>query len=306
MDKINKGVVFSNDIKLILKGKNSLKYSFNKNGIIIPDDSFIDNLREEFKKIVKKAYGTDITIVSENDMKAYMNSYIDKFNSYPIVSMDDIYVKCDYREVYPLDCTRLSGTNKMISRLNPLDPNGVKKQIIELSNIFKKQGTKEIILLDDVIYSGSVIKYISDLFLKEGITVIGAIAGISSEEGYEMYSKLPLKVNCGLLMSKDVIDEICERDFYYGIPQSGMAVIIDGKVYKSPYVLPFGDPVARASVPEENSGYLSNECIGLGLELWKEMQRLSGREIMNYELPERILNTDYNEGVVKTLKKVLK
>jgi hypothetical protein len=27
---------------------------------------------------------------------------------------------------------------------------------------------------------------------------------------------------------------------------------------------------------------------------------------MNYELPERILNTDYNEGVVKTLKKVLK
>jgi hypothetical protein len=28
--------------------------------------------------------------------------------------------------------------------------------------------------------------------------------------------------------------------------------------------------------------------------------------IMNYELPERILNTDINESVVKTLKKELK
>ena len=38
---------------------------------------------------------------------------------------------------------------------------------------------------------------------------------------------------------------------------------------------------------------------------WEETQRLSNKMIMNYELPERILNTDINESVVKTLKKEL-
>ena len=161
-------------------------------------------------------------------------------------------------------------------------------------------------LLDDVIFSGSVIEYISKLFKENGIDVVGAIAAISSIDGYTMFNNLKEKVNCGYLMGKDVIDEICERDFYYGIAQSGMARLVDGKVYKAPYFMPFGDPVARASVPTDRKEYFSTMCVNLSLDLWEEIEKLSKREIMNNELPERILNTDYDEGVIKTLRKVLK
>ena len=307
MEEIKKGVVFSNDINLILNGRNSLNFKYNENGIIVPTDSFIRDLRDDFKKISKRTYGDDVVIVDEYAMSYYMNMFTDKFKEkYPIVSMDDIYVNCDNKRVFSLDCTRMSGSKEMVPRSNPLDTDGVRRQIESLSEIFKSQNEKEIMLLDDVIFSGSVIEYISNIFKENGIDVVGAIAAISSLEGYEKFNGLKEKVNCGYLMGKDVLDEICERDFYYGVAQSGMARIVDGKVYKAPYFMPFGDPVARASVPDDRKEYFSMMCINLSLDLWEEIERLSKREIMNNELPERILNTDYNEGVVKTLRKVLK
>jgi hypothetical protein len=307
MEEIKKGVVFSNDINLILNGKNSLNYKYNEKGIIVPTDSFIRDLRDDFKKISKRTYGDDVVIIDEYAMSYYMNMFLDKFKEkYPIVSMDDIYVTCDNKRVFSLDCTRMSGSKDMVPRSNPLDKDGVRKQIEKLAEIFKSQNEKEIMLLDDVIFSGSVIEYISKIFKENGIDVVGAIAAISSIDGYTMFNGLKEKVNCGYLMEKDVLDEICERDFYYGIAQSGMARLVDGKVYKAPYFMPFGDPVARASVPLDRKEYFSTMCVNLSLDLWEEIERLSKREIMNNELPERILNTDYNEGVVKTLRKVLK
>ncbi len=307
MEEIKKGVVFSNDINLILNGKNSLNYKYNEKGIIVPTDSFIRDLRDDFKKISKRTYGDDVVIIDEYAMSYYMNMFLDKFKEkYPIVSMDDIYVTCDNKRVFSLDCTRMSGSKDMVPRSNPLDKDGVRKQIETLAEIFKSQNEKEIMLLDDVIFSGSVIEYISKIFKENGIDVVGAIAAISSIDGYTMFNGLKEKVNCGYLMEKDVLDEICERDFYYGIAQSGMARLVDGKVYKAPYFMPFGDPVARASVPLDRKEYFSTMCVNLSLDLWEEIERLSKREIMNNELPERILNTDYNEGVVKTLRKVLK
>lgn len=307
MEEIKKGVVFSNDINLILNGKNSLNYNYKENGIIIPMDNFIRDLRDDFKRISKRTYGDDVVIIDEYAMSYYMNMFTDKYKEkYPIVSMDDIYVTCDNERVFRLDCTRMSGSKDMVPRSNPLDKNGVRKQIEELANIFKSQNEKEIMLLDDVIFSGSVIDYISKIFKENDIDVVGAIAAISSIDGYTMFNNLKEKVNCGYLMREDVIDEICERDFYYGVAQSGMARVVDGVVYKAPYFMPFGDPVARASVPENRKEYFSTMCVNLSLDLWEEIERLSKREIMNYELPERILNTDYNEGVVKTLRKVLK
>ena len=307
MEEIKKGVVFSNDINLILNGKNSLNYQYSDKGIIVPTDSFIRELRDDFKRISKRTYGDDVVIIDEYSMSYYMNMFLDKYkDKYPIVSMDDIYVTCDNKRVFSLDCTRMSGSKDMVPRANPLDKDGVRKQILKLAETFISQNEKEIMLLDDVIFSGSVIEYISKLFKENGIDVVGAIAAISSIDGYTMFNNLKEKVNCGYLMGKDVIDEICERDFYYGIAQSGMARLVDGKVYKAPYFMPFGDPVARASVPTDRKEYFSTMCVNLSLDLWEEIEKLSKREIMNNELPERILNTDYDEGVIKTLRKVLK
>ena len=54
MEEIKKGIVFSNDIEYILKGNNALKFSYENNEIMIPNSSFILQLRENFRSDVKK------------------------------------------------------------------------------------------------------------------------------------------------------------------------------------------------------------------------------------------------------------
>ena len=306
MEIIKNGVVFSNDINLIMQGKNALKFKYQDNGLIVPDKSFITDLREDFKKDSIKAYGEEVTIVSEEEMTYYMNKFIDTYKGYlPIVSMDEIYVDCDNKTIFSLDCTRMTGQKKLVSRLNPLDVNGVANQVEKLSKLFKRCDANEIILADDVVYSGSVIDQISQLFSEEDVNVVGVVAAISSEEAYERFNKqMKYGLQCGYLMKKEVTDEICERDFYFGIAQSGMSKVINGKVYKAPYFRPFGDPIERASVPKENAQSFSSGCVNRSLLLMEEMERKSNKTILMRDLPEPILNTNPDDEVVKVLRKV--
>lgn len=306
MEKINNGVVFSNDIDLILKGKNALKFNYIDNGLIIPDKNFIDSLRDDFKIESKRAYSTDIVIVSEEEMIYYMNKYIDIYRGYlPIVSMDEIYIDCDNKNIFSLDSTRMSGQEELVSRLNPFDKEDVINQVRRLTKLFKSFGIDEIILADDVVFSGSVITQVSNLFASLGIKVVGVVAAISTEDAYKKFNKeMKYGLQCGYLMSEDVLDEICERDFYFGIAQSGMFKCIDGLFYKAPYFLPFGDPVARASVSEDRALMFSMGCINRSLMLWEEIEKNSKKTILMSDLPEMVLNTNKNDEVVKILRRV--
>lgn len=81
MKKINEGIVYSNDIYLILNGYNNLDFTYN--GIVIPSKSFIEDLRKDFKKQVDQIF-TKTTIISEEDMVLSMiNSIKDVLGIYP-------------------------------------------------------------------------------------------------------------------------------------------------------------------------------------------------------------------------------
>ena len=64
MKKINKGIVFSEDIKRILNGINAFDYRYS----FIPNDSVLDTVRMDFKKDVKKIFNGNVTIISEEEM----------------------------------------------------------------------------------------------------------------------------------------------------------------------------------------------------------------------------------------------
>ena len=68
MEEIKKGIVFSNDIEYILKGNNALKFSYENNGIMIPNSSFILQLRENFRSDVKKIFNNQVVILTEEEM----------------------------------------------------------------------------------------------------------------------------------------------------------------------------------------------------------------------------------------------
>ena len=165
-------------------------------------------------------------------------------------------------------------------------------------------GTREIVLSDDVVFSGSVLKTVMNKFFENGISVVGIRSCIATRQGYDYFNRnLPLGLKCGVLLSSDVIDQICERDFYYGIVGSGISVKEDGRIKKAPYFLPYGEPCERASIPRDQEKYFSGDCIYRSLRLWEEMERLNKREILVSELPEEITYSGDGGSIVKTLKK---
>lgn len=68
MEKIKKGIVFSNDIEWILKGNNALKFSYENNGMIIPESGFILKLRENFRSDVRRIFNDQVVILTEEEM----------------------------------------------------------------------------------------------------------------------------------------------------------------------------------------------------------------------------------------------
>ena len=218
----------------------------------------------------------------------------------PIVTLDKIYLESDEENIYFLDCTRINGSNEIISRKSE----NLDSQIKRIVNSLPK---KEIILADDVVFSGSVLRNIIKRFSEYGIQVVRVISSICSYEGYEYFNR---NLKCGLktkfLMSSDVIDQICERDFYFGIVGSGIMIPVDNGMCKAPYFKPYGNPNERASIPLEYEDFFSRGCLDRSLYLWEEMDNLRGVQTKMFELPEKIIYTKEDDDIVKTLKKEIK
>lgn len=218
----------------------------------------------------------------------------------PIVSLDKIYINPDEKNIYFLDCTRVDQSNEIISRKKE----NLDTQIQELSS---KLNGKNIILADDVVFSGNVLKKIIEKFEQLNINVVGIISSICTEEAYIYFSKtLKYGIRTQFILGKDVIDQICERDFYFGIAGSGIMMNTNNGLYKAPYFIPYGNPYERASIPKEFEREFSKGCLNRSIYLWEEIEKLKRAKVLIKELPERIINTNSDEEVVKTLKKELK
>lgn len=300
METIRGGIVFSNDINRILNGKNALDFSYKQIGI--PESSVIEAVRLDFKKSVCRIFDGNVRIVSELEMvSSMMEAMNDVYGKYPIITLDKIYVSVDDQNLIFLDCTRLDGSKDLVSRNNVNNDQNVDNQIDMISKKLKEQGQRKIILVDDVVFSGTVLRTVTKKFLEKGIAVMGIRSAISTIESYEFFnSVLPFGLKCGYVMEKDVIDQICERDFYFGVAQSGISIKTqNGVVYKAPYFTPFGDPVERASIPSEQEIYFSDGCIKRSIALWRSLNKT----IYVKELPETIMNAPLEEPVVKVLER---
>lgn len=84
MKKIKDGIVFSYDIKRILEGYNALNFNYSKEGMMIPDDGYLNNIRYDFSKDTSRIFRGKSTIVSEDDMLEYLDTAIsDVYGRYP-------------------------------------------------------------------------------------------------------------------------------------------------------------------------------------------------------------------------------
>ena len=86
MKKVESGIVFSNDIERILKGNNALNYSYEKNGLILPEKGLIKKLRDDFKKDTNLIFNGQSIIIEEDEMMSSMQE-----------SISDVYGRVPHR-----------------------------------------------------------------------------------------------------------------------------------------------------------------------------------------------------------------
>lgn len=220
--------------------------------------------------------------------------------SIPIVSLDKIYIRPDENNIYFLDCTRVEGSGEIISRkVETLD-----EQVKRLSETIEGN---EIILADDVVFSGSVLRNIINRFNKLGVKVVGVISSICTTNAYRYFNeRLKYGIRTNYILGDEVIDQICERDFYFGIVGSGIMVEMDNKLCKAPYFKPYGNPCERASIPKEEELSFSRGCLYRNIYLWEEVEKLKQGKVLMKDLPERIVNTTQDQEVVKVLRMEMK
>lgn len=141
----------------------------------------------------------------------------------------------------------------------------------DLKTQFELMEKGDYVLLDDVIFTG---EGAHELILKGrelGRNIGKVIACVSVGVGEKKLSEIGVKVE-SLYHFKNVIDEVCLRDFIPGLPYSGRPLVTQaGDYLYVPYLLPWGDPNSRISVPKENEIEFSIDCLNLSIEFWSEV-----------------------------------
>lgn len=215
----------------------------------------------------------------------------------PIVTLDKLFIKTDEKDIYFLDCTRINGSNEIIARQS-------ESLTMQIQRLVNSLNDKEVILADDVVFSGEVLKNIINRFNILGIKVVGIISSICTRRAFIYFNNnLKYGIRTNYILEDCVIDQICERDFYFGIAGSGIMINTNKGFYKAPYFEPYGNPYERASIPKEYANRFSKGCLERSIYLWEEIEKLKKSVILMNELPERIINTESKQEVVKTLRK---
>lgn len=73
MKELENKIVFSEDINLIMKGRNAFNFNYEDNNISVPSESFIKDLRINFEEIIQKIFDKNYYIVKEDEAFNYLN-----------------------------------------------------------------------------------------------------------------------------------------------------------------------------------------------------------------------------------------
>ncbi len=286
---LEKPYVVSADVRLLLSPW------ANERGFILPGGDFFSDLRSAFTNRMGNMF-PGFELVSEEVLSEGIQAMVDAAGVFP-VSLDRVYFNAPFR----LDVTRVIGSDGESMGLGRRsDSPYLLSQFREL----RGKGIVQVALVDDVIFTGHLIARVSDLLGKMGIAVPYVFAGIGVGEGVDKLSSLGMQVVC-VKRYAEVIDEICERDFYPGVPMSGRRVYVDGNI-GAPYILPFGDPVSWASIPAESQVAFSRFAIGQSIRLFSAIENASGRAVTCADIERKVVGLPQDDTrFVEALQSVL-
>jgi len=296
-----KPYVISEDIDILLQ-----KWA-KRHGFKIPEDSFFKDLRKKHQKKLEEIFGKDnVDIISAKELRTGMERFV-RQTGLPFVSIDQVYIPTN---------PAIEVTRVVDGKLNDcgIAPRFGSPALQEQLLIVKRK-FKEIALIDDVIFSGKVITEIIRSLEKIGVKVPTIIAGITTSQGYKTLKENKNVEILTVRYYQELIDQICERDFYPGVPLCGRSLTgmpIDVGI---PYLLPFTIDLKGkshlknwASIPEKDQKEFSEFCLKQTIRLWEEIEKHSQKIVRCCDL-ERIplgFHSYYKSRFVDCLKICLK
>ncbi|MFH0806358.1 MAG: hypothetical protein V1885_01385, partial [Candidatus Brennerbacteria bacterium] len=191
-----------------------------------------------------------------------------------------------------LEVTRLTGEDMKSTGQGSRNADSIEAQL----NFLKNAVEGPITLVDDVLFSGDSVCDLIRMIQTSGIEIERVFAGISThgaaQKIHERYPKISMF--SALHFSHEVIDEICERDFYAGVPFSGRLIGNNGIAHVPerglPYFQPFADKAHAkewSSVPLEHVEEWSHFCRMQSIVLWVAIEEYSKRKVLCNDLSRR-------------------
>lgn len=267
-----KPYVVSADIGFLLQ-EWALKKGFSVPVHIIPQ------VRAEFISVMGRFFPY-FDFVPEEELKEGIKNLVLSSGLAP-VSLDRVY----FQEAIHLDITRIvdGDRNDQGFGNRPNTP----RLLSQIRNI-KEAGLKEVVLIDDVVFTGNLLERVIHCFSKVGIKVPLICVGIGVEKGIRRINHSRRKASC-VRVYEDVTDEVCERDFYPGVPFSGRLLKGNENV-GVPYLFPFGNPGKWASIPKFWQNSFSDFCIRQTISLFEAIEECSQREVMCSEAGRYVIS----------------
>jgi len=282
--------VISEDIDIVLGSW------CEKQGFCLPGIYFFYELRQEMHDYLESIFGQgNVDMVSAAELIVGITEFVKK-PSINIVSIDRVY--------FPTQpAIEINRTVDLSLKDNGLGPRFGFEPIQMQTEKIAKRCPLEIVLVDDVIFSGNGISDIIDLLNTYNIQVQSVITGIAIGNGLEHLKQKKIEVQC-VKFYPEVIDEICERDFYPGLPMSGRLVVGMNANIGASYLLPFGKPEEWASIPPEHTKKFSIFCLQQSIKLWQEVEKTSNQYVLISDLDRQPLGiTNKSMRITEALKK---
>lgn len=260
---------------------------------------FFETIRKGFAYALTTALSEEdakLVILPRNDICSAMADMVGEAKDQLqclAVTLDRVYSPED---VHLLDMTRLVCHNgETWVDLGKGTRPGVKlvrEQVLEIAARVRGDG---IILIDDGIWTKGTLDLVAKMFVEYGIYVRGMVVAIQILPDAQELEELTTPIWKMLEIPKaEILDWVCERDFFPGTPFSGKAI---GRIHTqtgelvpeygnvaASYLLGFGD-TGWASLPEEKVVDFSIACLDLTIAIFTEIEKKNERSLTVRDLP---------------------
>lgn len=255
-------------------------------GFTPPSNQFFEDLRGRFVAHMSGIF-THFELLPEAVLIEETKRLCQSVNGTPIISLDRVYSQGTHWFDVTRAITSDGDDHGLAAR------HGSPSMEDQLANLAQSiQG--ECVLVDDVIFSGKVAVDVASALSKHGINVSTILATVGIAEGVSHIESAGMMVDC-VYHYPEVIDQVCERDFYPGVPLSGrLHHGVEGA--SSPYVLPFGLPGRWASIPESAEADFSRFCLEQTIALFTEVERVSNRIVRCRDVPRKVAGIESDDS----------